>query len=55
MFKVDDQQLKDLIASELDVIQFLDLIDMSFQELLDVVFENGLTPEQVNILEETLR
>lgn len=55
MFTTDEEQLKDQLEHELDVMQFLDLLDMSFRELIDMVFEQGLNDELRGKLERTVR
>ena len=46
MHNLDDLQLKDQLEHELDVLQFLDIISMSYRELIDLVFESGISEEQ---------
>lgn len=55
MNNLDDEQIKDQIEHELDVTQFLDLIDMSFRELVDMVFEQGINEELRRKLERSIR
>ena len=55
MFNLDAEQLKDQIEHELDVTQFLDCIGMSFRELVDIVFNDGLSEEQLRMLENAVR
>lgn len=46
MFNTDEQQLKDQIEHELDVYQFLDLLDMDFRDLIDVFFDTHSVNEE---------
>ncbi len=55
MNNIDNEQLKDQIEYELDVLQFLDLTGISFRELIDIVFDSGLSAEQLDELRETVR
>ena len=55
MHNLDEEQIKDQIEHELDVTQFLDLIDMSFRELVDMVFDQGLNEEIRQRLERSIR
>ncbi len=55
MYNLDDEQLKDLLAGELDVMQLLDILGMSFREVIDMVFDSGLTLEQRELLMRYVR
>ena len=55
MNNIDNEQLKDQIEYELDVLQFLDLTGISFRELIDIVFDSGLSGEQLDELSEAVR
>lgn len=55
MFNTDEQQLKDQIEHELDVYQLLDLMDMDFRDLIDIVFEQGVSEEIRQKLERSVR
>jgi len=55
MFSTDEEQLKDSIEHEMDVLQFLDLLGMSFRDVIEMCFEQGLTSEQEDALERGLR
>ena len=55
MFTTDEEQLKDQLEHELDVLQFLDIVDMSFRELIDIVFANGVNEEILTKLERCVR
>jgi len=46
--------LKDLLEAELDVLQFLDLVGMSFREVIDMVFNEGVSEETRQKLESAL-
>ena len=50
---IDDEELKLLLAHELDVVEFLDTLDMTFEELLDIVFIE-LDDEQKEKLERAI-
>mgnify|MGYP000181479449 CR=1 FL=1 len=55
MFNVDDEQLKDQLEHELDITQFLDLADISFREVLDALFAQGVNEETRQKLERAVR
>lgn len=55
MFNTDEEQLKDQLEHELDVTQFLDLLDMGFRDFIEIVFEQGLNEEQRQKLERAVR
>lgn len=55
MHNLDEEQLKDQLEHELDVTQFLDLIDMDFRELIDLVFNQGVHEEHRQALERAVR
>lgn len=55
MYNLDDEQLKDLLAGELDVMQLLDILGMTFREVIDMVFDSGLTLEQRELLMRYVR
>lgn len=55
MYNLDDEQIKDLLQAELDVLQFLDLLGMTFRELIDMVFDQGITEEQRDWLMRHIR
>jgi len=50
---IDDEELKLRLAHELDVVEFLDTLDMTFEELLDIVFIE-LDDEQKEKLERAI-
>lgn len=49
----NDEELQDLITSKMDVVEFLDTIEMSFEELVAIVFPE-LNEEQRSQLKRTL-
>lgn len=49
---IHNDELKSLISKELDVAEFLDTIEMSFEELIEIVFPE-LNEEQRSRLEQT--
>ncbi len=55
MYNVDEEQLKDQLEHELDVLQFLDLVGLSFREVIDMVFEQGLHEDTRQDLERAVR
>ncbi len=55
MNNLDKEQLKDQLEYELDVLQFLDLTGISFRELIDIVFDSGLSGEQLTALSGAVR
>jgi hypothetical protein len=55
MNNLDNEQLKDQLEYELDVMQFLDLTGITFRELIDIVFDSGLSAEQLDTLSEAVR
>ena len=55
VYNLDDEQIKDLLQAELDVLQFLDLLGMTFRELIDMVFDQGITEEQRDWLMRHIR
>lgn len=55
MYNTDDEQLKDLLAGELDVMQLLDILGMSFREVIDMVFDQGVSQEQRELLMRYVR
>jgi hypothetical protein len=55
MGNTDEEQLKDQLEHELDETQFLDLCQISFRELIDMVFEQGVSEELRSILERAVR
>lgn len=55
MFNTDEQQLKDQLEHELDVYQLLDLMDMEFRDLIEVLFEQGINEETRQKLERAVR
>ena len=50
---LNDQELKIKVAATLDVVEFLDIVQMSFAELLDIVFDE-LNEEQKEELTRTV-
>jgi hypothetical protein len=50
---LNDQELKIKVAATLDVVEFLDTVQMSFAELLDIVFDE-LNEEQKEELTRTV-
>lgn len=55
MFNTDEEQLKDQLEHELDITQFMDLADISFREILDALFEQGISEEVRQRLERAVR
>lgn len=55
MFSTDEEQLKDKLEHELDILQFLDLLDLSFRDIIEMVFESGIDEEQYAQLERSVR
>ena len=55
MYNLDDEQLKDLLTHELDVLQLFDILSMSFRDVVDMVFDNGVTEEQRELLSRYVR
>lgn len=55
MFNTNEEQLKDQIEHELDIIQFLDLLDMSFRDVVEMVFNEGVSEEYRQKLERAVR
>lgn len=55
MGNTDEEQLKDQIEHELDVLQFLDICQISFRELIDIVFDMGVSEELRQLLERQVR
>lgn len=55
MHNLDEEQLKDQLEHELDVMQFLDLIDYDFRTLIDMVFQEGVNEELRQKLESAVR
>jgi hypothetical protein len=55
MGHIDDEQLKDQLEHELDILQFLDICQLSFREIIDMVFEQGVSDEVYTALEKSVR
>lgn len=55
MYNLDDEQLKDCLAGELDVLQLFDILGMSFRDVVDMVFDQGVSEEQRELLMRYVR
>ena len=55
MYNTDEEQLKDQLEHELDVFQLLDLMDMDFRDLINVLFDAGISEEIRQKLERSVR
>lgn len=55
MYNLDDEQLKDQLEHELDILQFFDILGMSFREVVDMAFDAGITEEQRELLSQQVR
>lgn len=55
MYNLDDEQLKEQLAHELDVLQLFDVLGMSQRDVVDMVFDSGLTREQRELLSSYVR
>lgn len=53
-YQMHDDELKLLIAARLDITEFLDLCELSFDEVIDIIFET-LNEEQKEVLARELR
>lgn len=45
------QELKDRILHEMDILQFLDMLEIPYEEIIDVLLENA-TEEQRETIEQ---
>lgn len=55
MYNLDDEQLKDLLDGELDVLTLFDILGMSFRDVIDMVFDQGISQEQRELLMRYVR
>lgn len=55
MYNTDEEQLKDQLEHELDVYQLLDIMDMSFRDLIEHLFDAGINEETRKKLERAVR
>ena len=55
MYNTDEEQLKDQLEHELDVFQLLDLMDMDFRDLINTLFDAGISEEIRQKLERAVR
>jgi hypothetical protein len=55
MYNTDEEQLKDQLEHELDVFQLLDLMDMDFRDLINTLFDAGISEEIRQKLERSVR
>lgn len=51
---MSEECLKDILEHELDVLQFLDIVGMSYREVIDMVFNEGVSEETRQKLELAL-
>lgn len=45
------QEFRERILHELDILQFLDIIEMSYEEIIDLLIDNATEEQRENIEE----
>lgn len=43
------QELKDRILHEMDIIQFLDMLEIPYEEVIDILLENATEDQRENL------
>ena len=55
MGNTDEEQLKDQLEAELDVLSFLDACEFTFRDVIELVFRDGVPEETRGLLERLVR